>query len=48
MVTLLTQLPRRARLRLAAMRVIDGTGIWLAGHGRHRAALRLWRAFGMI
>lgn len=44
---LLTPLPRRVRARLAVTRVIDTAAIWLAGHGRLRAAERLWGAAGM-
>jgi hypothetical protein len=46
-VRLLTPLPRRVRMRLAARRAVDKAGIWLVKHHRYHAAQRLWQAFGM-
>lgn len=40
---LLTPLPRRVRLRLAAEHAVNGIGIWLVNRGRISAAKRLWR-----
>lgn len=40
---LLTPLPRRTRLRLAAESAVNRIGIWLVGHGHFGAAKRLWR-----
>ena len=45
--TFTTVLPRRARIRLACKRHVDKAGIRLVRHGHYRAAVRLWRAFGM-
>jgi hypothetical protein len=44
---LLTPLPRRVRLRLAAEHAINRAAIWLVDHGRYGAAERLWRTFGL-
>lgn len=44
---LLTPLPRRVRLRLAVTGAVDRAAIRLAGVGDGRAAIWLWRAFGM-
>lgn len=44
---LLTPLPRRVRLRLAAERAVDRVAIRLVDAGHYRAAMRLWKTFGM-
>jgi hypothetical protein len=44
---LLTPLPRRVRFRLWRRRRVDLAAIWLVRHRRFRAAVALWRAFGM-
>ena len=44
---LLMPLPRRIRFRLWRERRIDRAAIRLVDAGHHRAAIRLWRAFGM-
>lgn len=44
---LLTPLPHRVRLRLAAARAVDRVAIRLVNGGHYRAAMRLWKAFGM-
>lgn len=46
-IRLLTPLPRRVRLRLAAMRTVNRTAIRLVSGGHYRAARGLWRASGM-
>lgn len=38
-------LPWRTRLRLRVSRRVDGAAIWLAGHGRFRAARITWAAW---
>lgn len=47
-VVLLTPLPLRIRLRLAAARRIDLIGAWLCDHGHQQAAGRMWRVFRMM
>lgn len=47
-VKVIPPLPRRVRLRLATQRMVDHVAIWLADHGRYRAARALWRAFEML
>jgi hypothetical protein len=44
---LLTPLPRRTRLRLWRDRRVDTITAWLCAHHGCRAAVALWRAFGM-
>jgi hypothetical protein len=44
---LMTPLPWRTRLRLAAERAADRAGCWLCGHRMGRAAVTLWRVTGM-
>lgn len=44
---LLTPLPHRVRMRLAATHAIDRAAIWLLDRKRFRAAERLWRTLGM-
>jgi hypothetical protein len=46
-IRLLTPLPRRVRVRLAAARAVDRVAIRLVDRKRYRAARALWRAFGM-
>ncbi|MEV7389599.1 hypothetical protein [Streptomyces sp. NPDC091215] len=46
-VVLLTPLPYRTRLRLAAELRIDRLGAWLCGHRCAPAAVWLWRACRM-
>jgi len=41
-------LPWHTRARLALAHAIDTAAISLAGHGRYGAALRLWRATGLV
>lgn len=47
MAELLTPLPRRVRLRLAAHRRIDHACGWLVEHRLHGPAIAIWRACGM-
>lgn len=44
---LLTPLPRRGRVRLAAEHAVNAVAIWLACHDRAGAAERVWRICGM-
>jgi hypothetical protein len=45
-IRLLTPLPRRVRLRLAAEQAITRAGTWLCDHRMWRAAELLWKVLG--
>lgn len=45
---ILTPLPLRTRARLWFTRRIDRAGIWLVEHDHFKAALALWRMFGLV
>ena len=44
---ILTRLPLRTRLRLAAHRAVNVLGCWLCDHGHCTMARLLWQACGM-
>ena len=44
---LMTPLPRRTRLRLWRDHRVNTVAAWLCAHHGDRAAVALWRAFGM-
>lgn len=45
-VTLLDPLPRKVRVRLWCDSRVDHFASWLAGHGRWRMAMAVWKAYG--